>query len=176
MTFRRMPLRTISFAFRAYPVTPPGSFQQAIRCRNIRKLFYFGECFEQEACFNTLDDVNTAVAEGIRTTKSFHNSCTYLGEFDQLQVVRNTFFSLYCYPEWVRDAYETNKVMHFEAILKNDGCGLSSEGTPQQLNQNEKTHQSELAEDMLSKLFDEVVASEREQDQKLKTFSKKFST
>ncbi len=65
----------------------------------------------------------------------------------------------------MRDAYETNKVMHCEAILKNNGFELSSEGTPQKLDKDEQQHQSELAEDTCSKLFDEFVASERKHDQ-----------
>ena len=58
--------------------------------------------------------------------------------------------------------------MHFEAILKNNGFELSSEGTPQKLDKDEQQHQSELVEDMLSKLFDQFVASERKQYQQLK--------
>jgi len=65
----------------------------------------------------------------LEVSKCFVSACTYLDEFDRVQVVRNTFFNLYCYNEYVRDIYATNKVKHVELILEKSGFKLSSQGT-----------------------------------------------
>ena len=111
-------------------IQPSGSYQQATRCRNIKSLYYFGEVFQQDAFYENLEDVKACIAEAVQTSKTFNTACTYIDEHDQIQVVRNTFFNLYCYNEFVRDTYETNKVKHFELILRENGFKLSSEGAP----------------------------------------------
>ena len=57
-----------------------------------------------------MGEVREAIEEAVKTSKAFTTACTYVDEFDQLQVVKNTFFNLYCYNEYVKDIYETNKV------------------------------------------------------------------
>jgi hypothetical protein len=97
-------------------IQPSGSYQQATRCRNIKTLYYFGEVSQRDAFYDSLEDVKACVAEAVQTSKAFNTTCTYVDEYDQIQVVKNTFFNLYCYNEFVRDTYETNKVKHFELI------------------------------------------------------------
>lgn len=110
-------------------IQPSGSFQQATRCRNIRRLYFHGECKEQPSQYNSVEDVKKQVETCLEVSKCFVSACTYLDEFDRVQVVRNTFFNLYCYNEYVRDIYATNKVKHFELILEQNGFKLSSRGT-----------------------------------------------
>ena len=95
-----------------------------------------------------------------------------MDEFDQLQVVRNTFFNLYCYNEYVKDVYETNKVKHFELILEKSGFVLSSQGVPAKLTKATRTQQSQLADEISDELFDEYLASEAKLDQKFQTINK----
>ena len=46
-----------------------------------------------------------------------------------MQVVKNTFFNLYCLNEFTRDTFASNRLQHFELILARSGFKLSSEGT-----------------------------------------------
>jgi hypothetical protein len=77
---------------------------------------------------NPFEDVKACVAEAVQTSRTFNTTCTYIGEHDQIQVVKNMCFNLYCYHEFVRDTYETNKVKHFELIFAGNGFNLSSQG------------------------------------------------
>ena len=42
----------------------------------------------------------------------------YVDEEDNIKMSNNTFFNLFCYNEYVKDTYNTNKISHFEEILK----------------------------------------------------------
>ena len=38
----------------------------------------------------------------------------YLNKNDDAEIVENSFFNLWCYNEYVKDTFETNKLKHFE--------------------------------------------------------------
>ena len=145
---------------------PSGCYQQATRCRNINTLYYFGEVFQQDAFYNDLEDVKTSVGDAVKTSKTFNTTCTYIDEKDELQVVRNTFFNLYCYNEFVKDIYETNKVKHFELLLVENGFVLSSEGSLNRIAKETKQHQSQLVQELTEELFNEFLESENKLDEK----------
>ena len=58
------------------------------------------------------------MAQALETSKTFNSTCTYLDEFDKVQVVKNTFSNLYCLNEFTRDTFASNKLRHFELILE----------------------------------------------------------
>ena len=131
---------------------PSGSYQQTTRCRNIRTLYYFGECTTDSSYYGSLAEVRADVEQAVNTSKTFNATCTYLDEFDQIQVVKNTFFNLYCLNEFTRDTYASNMIKHFELILQASGFELSQQGQKQLLSVagmieelNEKTFEAFLA-------------------------------
>ena len=69
-------------------IQPSGSFQQTTRCRNIKTLYYFGECTEILSFYNSLAEVRADVEEAFETSNKFNTTCTYLDEFDKVQVVK----------------------------------------------------------------------------------------
>ena len=89
-------------------IQPSGSFQQTTRCRNIKTLYYFGERTENLSFYNSLAEVRADVEQALETSKTFNTTCTYLDEFDKVQVVKNTFFNLYCLSEFTRDTFASN--------------------------------------------------------------------
>jgi hypothetical protein len=131
---------------------PSGSYQQTTRCRNVRTLYYFGECSSDLSFYESLAEVRADVEQAITTSKTFNSTCTYLDEFDQIQVVRNTFFNLYCLNEFTKDTFASNMIKHFELLLKANGFQLSAQGQKQLLSVagmveeiNEKTFEAWLA-------------------------------
>ena len=118
-------------------IQPSGSYQQATRCRNIRSLFYYGEVHQQDCHYRDLEDVRSSVAEAVQTSRSCNSACTYLDEHDHIQVVKNTFFTLYCHNEFIRDIYDSNKIRHVELILRERLCHLSR-GDPHPSRQGEQ--------------------------------------
>ena len=41
----------------------------------------------------------------------------YLDEYDHIRISNNSFLKLFCYNEFVKDIYNTNKPAHYENIL-----------------------------------------------------------
>ena len=109
-------------------IQPHGMFQQATRCRNIDKLYYYGEVIEQHIHFHNLDEVKRDVKLGASMTEELINGCTYINEVDEIVFIENMFFNLFCYNEYVYDIYKTNKVKHFELLLEENGFKLSVVG------------------------------------------------
>ena len=153
-------------------IQPSGCYQQATRCRNIKNLYYFGEVFQQDAFYHDLEDVKSCVGEAVKTSKTFNTTCTYIDEHDELQVVRNTFFNLYCYNEFVKDIYETNKVKHFELILTQNGFVLSSEGSLNRIAKETKQQQKHRVDAINDDLFNEFLESDHKSDDKFQSISK----
>ena len=102
--------------------------------------------------YGSLAEVRDVVVQATTTSQTFNTACTYLDEFDQIQVVKNTFFNLYCLNEYVRDIYASNMIKHFELILQQNGFQLTARGEKQTLKVssmieelNEKTFEAFLA-------------------------------
>ena len=135
-------------------ISPAGCFQQTTRCRNIRTLYYFGECSEDLSCYGSLEEVRADVEHAVATSQTFNTTCTYLDEFDQIQVVKNTFFNLYCLNEFALDVYSSNRVRHYELILEQNGFKISQEGEKALLNA------SAMMEEINETIFEKFVESE----------------
>ena len=133
-------------------IQPSGSFQQTTRCRNIKTVYYFGECTENLSFYNSLDEVRVDVEQALQTSKTFNSTCTYLDEFDNVQVVQNTFFNLYCLNEFARDTFASNKLRHFEMILEQNGFKLSQQGDK------EKVDVATMLEVINENLFEDYLA------------------
>jgi len=117
-----------------FSIQPSGSYQQTTRCRNIKSLYYFGECSEDASIYNSLEEVRAEVEQAVATTQTFNATCTYLEELDQVEVIKNTFFNLYCINQFTRDTYASNRIRHFELILLQSGFALRQEGVKSKLN------------------------------------------
>ena len=81
-------------------------------------------------------------------------------------MVRNTFFNLYCYNEFIKDTYETNKVKHFELILSGNGFELSSQGVPAKLAKETRSQQSQVVQELNEELFTQYLETDQKSDPK----------
>jgi hypothetical protein len=141
-----------------FSIQPSGSYQQTTRCRNIKTLYYFGECSEDNSIYNSLEEVRADVEQAVATSQTFNTTCTYLDEYDQVHVIKNTFFNLYCINEFTRDTYASNRVRHFELILLQNGFALSQGG--------EKQHISAAAmmEEINETIFEDFQAEPKDEE------------
>ena len=73
-------------------IQPSGIFQQSTRCRNIKNLYFFGNCTQNLSRYDTLDQIKDDVRSCVVSSKTFLTTCTYLDQEDRLNVVENTFF------------------------------------------------------------------------------------
>ena len=147
-------------------IQPHGMFQQATRCRNIDKLYYYGEVAEQHIHFNNLEEVKRDVKLGASMTEELIHGATYLNEDDEVVFVENMFFNMFCYNEYVYDTYRTNKVKHFELLLEENGFKLSVIGDSNvKINKKQKSEMKSVIHDIKAELFEEFMKdTERNQD------------
>ena len=154
-------------------ILPSGCFQQATRCMNIRTLYYFGECSEDNSRYTSLEDVKHNVEHCLEASNLLNNLCTYLDENDELKFAHNTFFNLYCYNLYVADLYNSNRIKHFELILAEGGFNLSVEGVAREvLSKVERNAMRDVVDDIANKLYDECRASNCKSDPKFQIIMK----
>jgi hypothetical protein len=114
-------------------INPTTIYQQSTRNRNIDKLYYYFEPKQQNFIFDTLDNTKKYYSQLINTNDVLNNVCRQLNEDDETYIIENKFFELFCYNEYIKDLYNTNKRIHYEQILKNRGFILSIEGEEKKL-------------------------------------------
>jgi len=135
-------------------------------------LYYFGEVAQQDAFYESLEEVKQCVESAVQTSKTFNTVCTYIDENDEVKVVRNTFFNVYCYNEFVNDTYETNKVKHFEDILITNGFKLSSQGAPAKISPDTKAQQTQIMANINDTMFEEFIETSLKFDEKYQNLVK----
>ena len=147
-------------------IQPSGVFQQATRTRNIQNLYYYGECGNDASHYDTLEEAKQNIETCASVCKSLASpkgvlgtACTYIDENDELKFVHNTFFNLYCYNEFVKDVYASNKMKHFELILEQNGFDITVEGEPQTLSKQEKQVQRDIVEEIAEELFEDFLTT-----------------
>ena len=115
-------------------ISVPLLFQQATRCRNIKNLYYAYNSDIKNNSFKSYkikysdyDDCIKQISNWILTNNKLNglsDMSTYLDENDNIQVVNNFFFKLFCRNEYMFDCYRQNIKFHFESLLKNKGFVL----------------------------------------------------
>ena len=78
-------------------INPAGMYQQATRTRNIKTLYYHGECGNGRSRYENIQDVEQNIEDCIIATKALATSCTYIDDNDELRVSRSSFFHLFCH-------------------------------------------------------------------------------
>ena len=144
---------------RGNSISPAGVFQQATRTRNIKTLYYHGECGNDDSHYNTLEDVYENIENCVTASKSLITSCTYVDDFDELKFSHNTFFKLFCYNEFVNDVFASNKIKHFECFLEQNGFHLSMQGEAAKLSKEEKGVQKDLMDQIADETFEEFLTT-----------------
>ena len=123
---------------RGRTITPFMANQQTTGCRNIKQLYYYSETKSKNAVYESVDSVKQDYHKAIKTNEQITNICANIDKDDNEVFIENMFFELFCYNEYMHDAYDTNKKMYFEQILKDEGFKLSSVGEPVELNKQTK--------------------------------------
>ena len=152
-------------------IQPSGVFQQATRSRNIDTLYFYGEMQSKNAKYETLEALKQDYKEGIETSKQLTDMCKYLDVDDSLKFLENSFFNLWCYNKYVKDVFGTNKLKHFEAILKDKGFVLSSEGKPSKIDKETMNELKSLEEQHDEELFHDYLHDENKDDVRYDVFN-----
>ena len=100
---------------------------------------------------------------------------SYLDENHEVKIIENQFFELYAYQELVKDTYNTNKLLHFEDILKHHGFEVSSTGGVVKLNQEMKDEMKHLVEMQVEELYNEFVEADDKTLDKFENLNKRVA-
>ena len=99
------------------------------RTRNMKNLKYFTETPKsREMRFKTLEECETHYRNLMKTSEKVLRLSKSINEDDEASIIRNPFFKMYCYYEYIRSIYFTDYIGHFEKILRNNGFELSTIG------------------------------------------------
>lgn len=143
-------------------INPSSSFQQATRTRNINKLHYFSPCVDKQYNYNSVEDVENIYKERIRLNEKLLSISGVIDENDELTIINNTFSKLFCCGEYTQDIEQTNKLLHFEDILKNQGFKLSQIGSKKELDKETKKimtrEQKEIESEFIKKYISDTIA------------------
>ena len=147
-------------------ITPFMAYQQTTGCRNIKALYYYSETESRKAVYENVESAKHDYQQAIATNQKITDICATIDKDDNEGLVENMFFDLFCYNEYMLDVYGTNKRMHFEQILKDEGFVLSSVGVPQVIDKETKKAANAITEQYNEELFEEYVESENKMDSK----------
>ena len=119
-------------------INPASSFQQATRTRNIDTLHYYSCCKDNKINYTSCDEVNNIFKTKIETNEKLLSISGIIDENDELKIINNTFLKLFCEGIYKQDCEQTNKLLHFEEILKNEGFKLKQIGEKREFNKETK--------------------------------------
>jgi len=128
MDFSIIEKQDVFIYIKGQSIMPSGSFQQTTRTRNINNLYYFcNNCKSNNAKYSSLNDVIDKYVNISNLNNKLNNICLSLNENDNEIVVKNSYFNIFCYNEYVNDIYKTNKLIHYQNILIQNGFNLFDE-------------------------------------------------
>jgi hypothetical protein len=120
-------------------INPDSIYQQSTRNRNIDTLYYYFNSKQNFCTYKSLDYTKSYYKDLINANDALNGVCRQLNENDESYIIENRFYELFCYNEYIKDCYNTNKRIHYEQILKNKGFILKTEGEHKKLsNKNKK--------------------------------------
>jgi hypothetical protein len=96
------------------------------RTRNIKEFHYYCDVKVKEPSYESLDAVEKYYSNINNGNTMIANISTCLNCDDTMTVIKNSFFDLYCYQEYMHDIFNTNKIIHFENILTGAGFIVNS--------------------------------------------------
>jgi hypothetical protein len=141
-------------------ISPDSIYQQSTRNRNIENLYYYFNSKQNFYTYESLDYTKSYYKELINANDTLNGVCRQLNENDEAYIIENRFYELFCYNEYIKDCYNTNKRIHYEQILKNKGFLLKKEGEEKKLS---KENNKEIKAIMLNiDIIDQYLQDDKE--------------
>lgn len=126
-------------------ITPISFYQMASRTRNMDKLYYFSkEIKSQKMECETIKEVENKYKKMIKYNDKILGLSKSINENDEIKIVNNTFFKLFCYNEYQISIFKTGFLQHFENLLKDNGFNLTQTGQYKKLDKDELKELNEV--------------------------------
>ena len=154
---------------KGHTISPSESFQQATRTRNIKNLYFYGVDKNKAVKFKTLDEVENFYKNNIELSEKLNLISKYLNERDEEIIFESSFFKLYCYNEYIRHVYKSNKVRHFIKILNSFGFNVETVGNVKPLDKFKNKEMlitlEKIEDEFLNKYIDDDDKNKEEYEQ-----------
>jgi len=127
-------------------VNPISIYQMASRTRNMNKLLYYSREIKPIAnLYKDVSDVENKYKNLIKQNEKILSLSKSINENDEISIIENTFFKLFCYNEYQNSIFKTGFTEHFENILKsNGGFNLIQKGESRRLDIDESNDLNEI--------------------------------
>lgn len=141
-------------------ISSEGLFQQLTRTRNLKAVKYFSNCESNLLKHDTLKDTEKYYDNLIVYSNNLNESETNLrnlvcyNDDEETKICKSTFYKLYIQYSYNHNIQESNKLIHFENILKDEGFDLYQKGNIQKLSQPMKDILKSKTEKINNEMFD----------------------
>jgi hypothetical protein len=126
-------------------ITPESFYQMCCRTRNMDELIYHCEHMNDIKCeFETIKELENKYKNLLKTNERILRLSKSTNENDEVKIVNNTFFKLWCYNEFKRHTFKTGFVQHFINILSNAGFVHSEVGEHVKLSREQQNEMKEV--------------------------------
>ena len=130
-------------------------FQQTTRTRNIEEVLFYSKSTNHESCYSDLESCKKTLVDYIETAK---NCLNLKIEKNEIKVLEDSYFELYCYNEYVRDIYRTNVTKHYIKLLTESKFNVVCATTKIiKMNKKEKEEFEVLSNNEKDQMYDEFI-------------------
>lgn len=128
------------------------------RTRNMEKLIYYcADITPRNMKHQNQKELENSYKKMIKYNNRLLGLSGSKNEDDEIQIVENTFFKMFCYEEFQDEIFHTGYLQHYENILKRDGFDLCSEGEKKKLPKEKGIKLKEMFEIFEDEKFDQFV-------------------
>ena len=125
-------------------ISSEGLFQQLTRTRNLKGIKYYSNCESNLLKHDTLKDTEQyydnliVYSNNLNETETNLRNLVCYNDDEETKICKSTFYKLYIQYSYKHNIQETNKLIHFENILKQEGFDLYQKGNIKKLNHSMK--------------------------------------
>ena len=131
-------------------ITPTAIYQMSSRTRNMSDLHYFcNEIKATEQQYETIKEVENKYKRMIKLNNRLMGLSKSVDENDEIKIVDNSFFKMFCYEEWLDGIFKTGFLEHYEKLLSDCGFDLEEIGTEHKTLEKEE---KQLIKEMFKKM------------------------
>lgn len=125
-------------------ISPESIYQMSSRTRNQKELIYFcDEIKSKSQKFKTIKELENNYMKMIKLNERLMCLSKSINENDDVKIIENTFFKMFCYNEFKNSIFDTGYLEHCQLLLKNNGFILEEMGEYQKI---DKTLKNDLDE------------------------------
>lgn len=126
-------------------ITPISLYQMASRTRNMKNLIYFSKQIKSiKPRFKTLKECQKYYKNLISSSNKILNMSKSTTEDDEILIIENSFFKMYCYNEYQMDLFKYNFEESYKNILVQNGFEYEEIGLYKTINNEGKKELMEM--------------------------------